>query len=144
MEVLRRYSNLRDQGERVQVVREMTPAGPKGAKVRTSRQAQRRLSPAKVGELVTQYQAGAQIKELATHFDVNRDTVFSILNRRQVVRRQRGIPLECVAVVVEADETGSSLAFIGAKQSVDPGTVARTLRKAGVPLRPRQGWDYNT
>jgi hypothetical protein len=32
------------------------------------------------------------------------------------------------------------LATIGAEMSGDPGTVALTLRKAGVQPRPRRGW----
>jgi hypothetical protein len=87
VEVLGRYSNLSDQGEPVQALLEMTRAGPKQAKVRTPRQAQHRLNPVGVGELVAQYRAGAEINQLATHFNVNRDTIFSILNRRQVVPR---------------------------------------------------------
>ncbi len=138
--MLGRYSNLRDQGERVEAVLEMVPAEPKRAKLRTSRQAQHRLSVAEVDELVAKYRAGVEINELATQFDVNRDTVFSILKRRQVVRRPRGCPPERVEEVVKAYETGSSLAVIGSELSVDPGTVARTLRSAGASIRPRLGW----
>jgi hypothetical protein len=42
--------------------------------------------------------------------------------------------------VIASYWSGSSLSAIGAKVSVDPGTVAFTLRKASVPLRPRRGW----
>jgi hypothetical protein len=63
-----------------------------------------------VGELVDQYRAGAEIKQLATHFNVNRDTVFSIMNRRQVVRRQRGVLPNLVDKVITDYQTGSSLA----------------------------------
>jgi DNA-directed RNA polymerase specialized sigma24 family protein len=140
VEVLGRYSNLRDQGERVQAILEMVPTDRNLGLVRTSRQAQHRLSVTELDDLVAQYGAGAEVRDLATRFDVNRDTVFSILKRRQVVRHARGVPPQRVEEVVKAYEAGSSLATIGAQLSVDPGTVARTLRSAGVELRPRKGW----
>ncbi len=144
MEVLGRYSNLSDQGERVRSLLETTPDGPKRAKLRTPRQAQHRLSSVQVDMLIARYQVGAKVKDLAIQFRVNRDTVFSILKRRQVVRRQRGIPSELVEKAIADYRAGSSLAVIGAELSVDPATVSRTLRRAGVSLRPRPGWHYNT
>ena len=142
LEVLGRYSNLRDQGERIRDILEMVPAGPKRAKVRTPRQPQHRLSPVEIDDLVGQYRAGAKIDNLATQFDINRDTVFSILNRQRVARRQLGVPPKRVEKVINAYKAGSSLAVIGAELAVDPGTVARTLRHAGVAIRPRPGWRY--
>jgi hypothetical protein len=140
VEVLGRYSNPCEQGERIQAVLEMLPAGPKQAKVRTHRQVQRRLRSDEVEELLNRYGAGAKVGELATIFGIHRDTVSEILDRQGVVRRQRGIPPELVGEVIASYRSGSSLATIGDAISVDPGTVALTLRKAGIPLRPRRGW----
>ncbi len=144
MEVLGRYSNLCDQGERVRTLIEMVPEGPKQATVRTPRQVQHRLNSARVDQLIARYRAGAEINELAAQFQINRDTVFSVQKRRQVVRRQRGIPSELIEKAVADYQAGSSLAVIGAELSVDPATVSRTLRKAGVSLRPRRGWHYDS
>jgi hypothetical protein len=139
VEVLGRYSNPCHQGERIQNLLEMVPAGPKQAKVRTLRQVQHRLRSDEVEELLTRYRTGGKLGELATVFGVHRDTVSEILDRQGVPRRQRGIPLELVEEAIAAYRSGSSLATIGAEMSVDPGTVALTLRKAGVPLRRRRG-----
>jgi hypothetical protein len=143
VEVLGRYSNLCDQGERVRTLLEMTPDGQEQSKVRTPKQAQHRLSSGEVDELVAGYQAGTGVNDLATQFGVNRDTVFAILKRREVVRRPRGIPSDLVERAVSDYRAGLSLAVIGAELSVDPATVSRTLRKAGVSLRPRRGWHYD-
>jgi DNA-directed RNA polymerase specialized sigma24 family protein len=140
VEVLGRYSNLRDQGERIQDLLEMVPSGPRQAKVRTLRRVQHRLRSDEVEELLTRYRTGGKVGELATIFGVHRDTVSEILDRHAVTRRQLGIPPELVEKVIAAYRSGSSLATIGAEMSVDPGTVALTLRKAGVQPRPRRGW----
>jgi hypothetical protein len=67
VEVLGRYSNLRDQGERIQDLLEMIPESPKQAEVRTRRQVQRRLRTDQVDDLVSRYQNGTKVGELATH-----------------------------------------------------------------------------
>jgi len=118
----------------------MVPSGPKQAKVRTLRRVQHRLRSDEVEELLTRYRTGGRVGELATIFGVHRDTVSEILDRQGVPRQQRRIPPELVQDVVAAYRSGSSLATIGAEMSGDPGTVALTLRKAGVQPRPRRGW----
>lgn len=140
MEVAGRYSNLCDQGERIQDLLEMTPAGPSEPTIRTPKQAQHRLPPNKVDQLVAHYQNGAKVNDLATLFGVHRDTVSELLDRRGVNRRRRGLPRELLDKVISSYEAGSSLAVIGDELSVDAGTVALALRKAGVPIRPRRGW----
>jgi DNA-directed RNA polymerase specialized sigma24 family protein len=118
----------------------MVPARPEKAKVRTPRQVQHRLAADEVVDLVRQYREGAKVGELATIFGVHRDTVSEILDRQDVARRQQGIPSNYVENVVASYNAGSSLAAIGVELSVDPGTVALALRRAGVSLRPRRGW----
>ena len=140
VEVLGRYSNLRDQGERIQNLLGMVPGGSSETGFRTARQVQRRLNIDEVDDLVRRYRAGAKVSELATQFGVHRDTVSETLNRRGVARRHGGLASELLSEVIALYRSGSSLASIGAEMSVDPGTVALALRKAGIPLRPRRGW----
>jgi hypothetical protein len=140
VEVAGRYSNHPDQGERIQTILEMTPAGPSEPTMRTRKQAQHRLSPDKVDQLVSQYQSGAKVSELATLFGIHRDTVSELLDRKGVTRRRRGLSQELLNQVISAYEAGSSLAVIGDELSVDAGTVALALRKAGVLIRPCRGW----
>jgi hypothetical protein len=39
---------------------------------------------------------------------------------------------------------GSSLADVAAQFGLDPSTVANRFRRAGIPIRPRRGWDCRT
>src|ERR1022692_2879184 len=139
VEVLGHYSNPWVRGERTQAVLEMVPSGSRQAKVRTLRQVQNRLRSHEIVDMVEQYRGGAKVGELATIFGIHRDTVSAILDRQALSRQRRGIPAEAVRDVIAAYQSGSSLATIGAEMSVDPGTVALTLRRAGVALRPRRG-----
>lgn len=57
---------------------------------RPQRQVQTRLTDAEVARLITVYQAAAKIKQLATDFGINRNTVSSILRISGVAPRRRG------------------------------------------------------
>jgi DNA-directed RNA polymerase specialized sigma24 family protein len=136
-----RYSNLRDQGERIHNLSEIVPEGSSEVNPGTLKQVQRRLRPDEIDDLVRQYQAGVNVQELAVSFGIHRDTVSETLTRQGVARRKRGIPSETLDEVIGDYRAGLSLASIGARLSVDPGTVASALRRAGVELRRRRGWD---
>jgi len=140
VEVLGRYLNHADQGKRIQDVLELVPSGPPESDTRTTKQVHRRLRSDEVDQLVAEYRAGAKVKELATRYNIHKYTVGSILNRQQVVRRPQGIPPERIGEAAASYLAGSSLATIGGVMSVDAATVGRTLRKAGISLRPRPGW----
>ena len=140
MEVLGRYSNLCDQGKRIEDVLGIVPKRHSEVHFRTPRQVQHRLNLDEVDDLVRRYRAGVKVGELAAHFGVHRDTVSEVLDRHGVVRRQAGLAPDLLSEVIALYRAGSSLATIGAKMSVDPGTVALALRKAGASLRPRRGW----
>ncbi|MFV9455895.1 helix-turn-helix domain-containing protein [Rhodococcus sp. NM-2] len=62
-----------------------------------ARQIQRRLNTDEVTRLVERYQTGALIKELASEFGVNRQTVSKLLVRAGVPLRQRGLNASQVA-----------------------------------------------
>jgi DNA-binding NarL/FixJ family response regulator len=144
VEVIGRYSNHSDQVERIQDILEMVPSGLQRAPLRPPKQVHRRLSPTEVDDLVTQYQAGETVKYLAARHNIHRYTVSSILDRQHVPRRRSGIPSERLHEVVSAYLAGASLAVIGAEMFVDPATVSRALRQAGVSIRPRRGWQYSS
>ncbi|HUD05483.1 MAG TPA: recombinase zinc beta ribbon domain-containing protein [Candidatus Saccharimonadales bacterium] len=140
VEVLGRYSNLRDQGERVQTLLQIVPEGTPEVNLRTPRQVQRRLSPDQTTKLIASYEAGETVKELARRHNLHRETVSKILTRHDITRRPKGIPTERIAEVIADYESGLSLATIGGKLSVEPATVTLALRRAGIELRPRRGW----
>jgi DNA-binding transcriptional regulator LsrR (DeoR family) len=92
-----------------------------------------------VRELIAQYKAGVTQPTLAREFGISRDTVHEILKRRHVQRRLTGMSDEGVAEAVELYAKGWSAARIGARLGVDPKSVWRALRHAGVQTRPRRG-----
>ncbi len=68
------------------------------------------------------------------------------LNRQGVERRSVAKQWEhkTLASAARSYADGSSLADVAARFGVDPSTVANRFRRAGIPIRPRQGWDYAT
>ena len=109
----------------------------------TTHRTQRRLRRVDVDALVEDSQAGATIKQLVERFCISRTTVMAHLDRREVQRRAtaKQWDLETLASAARTYQSGSSLADIAAHFELDPSTVANRLRRAGVPIRPRRGWE---
>ena len=99
---------------------------------------QRRLEPDQAAELVTAYQQGITVRELAARYLINRTTVLGHL-------RRQGVPKRHPEPVADGDadravrlySAGASIAAVAQELRVAPTTVRRVLRKAGVELRPR-------
>ncbi len=108
----------------------------------TLRRRQRRLLPAQVAELTTAYESGAAINDLAERFGIRRSTVLEHLNRSEP-RRRRYPALEEheVEVATQLYSSGLSLRNVGIALGVHASTVRLSLRRAGVPLRQRNGWN---
>lgn len=93
------------------------------------------LSAGQVDQLVEAFVAGTTVRELAECFGIHRSTVLDHLKRRQVRRRGEWSP----ALVARASalyEAGSTLDQIARSIRVDPRTVGRQLRAAGVAIQP--------
>jgi hypothetical protein len=140
VEVMGRYSNLCDQGERLRELLEMVPKGPSGRISRTNRQRQRRLRGPEINELVAGYLAGATVYELATQFSVHRHTVSDILERRDISRRYQKLTPEQVDLASALYEGGLSLIKVGEHLGRRAETVRQALVRVGVVIRPRNGW----
>ena len=108
------------------------------ARTTRSRQSQRRLSEESIAKLVVAYAAGGRINDLATTFGVSRTAVMHHL-QRQGVESRRGVVNRRLDEARSLYEHGWSLAQIAAKLEVSHSTVGRTLKLAGVTLRPRPG-----
>ena len=137
---MKAYSNHADHVERLRSLLELPRAARPKAAGRASKQAQKRLDPEEVDQLVAAHVAGLGVKKLATQFGVHRDTVHHILKRKGVLRR-RGIRPEDLPDAIRLYEDGWSLARLAARFDVSPSTVTNTLRRAGVVIRragPRQ------
>lgn len=102
------------------------PSGP----VPGARQAQKRLDAASVDALVDGYLSGQTVYELAAEFCIERRTVSAHLHRRGVPMRRRGLSLAQKEEAFALRDRGWSLAQIGARFDVAPGTVRSTLLSA--------------
>jgi lambda repressor-like predicted transcriptional regulator len=101
-----------------------------------------RLQVWEIDDLTAADNAGRTIEQLSRQFLVHRTTVMAVLGREDVPRRPHGRKLDdqAAAVAVRLYAEGLSLLKIAARFQVDPSTVASTLRRSGVALRPRRGW----
>ena len=142
VEVMGRYSNHCDQGERIQALLKMTPSGPSSPNLRTMKRVCRRLEPEGVARLVEGYAAGVPVDQLAASFGVNRVTVMKHTQDHYLPHRTPRLDPDQVEDVIRLYSEGLSTATIGKQFRVDDGTIALALRKAGVALRPRRGWNY--
>jgi DNA-binding CsgD family transcriptional regulator len=104
---------------------------------------QGRLRAPDIDALVDRYRAGDTIIQLADRFGINRTTVIAHLDRRGVQRRAiaKQWDHETLTSAARTYQNGYSLADIAAQFGLDPSTVANRFRRAGVPIRPRRGWE---
>ena len=106
---------------------------------RTKRQQQRRLNPDDQQALVLAYQQGAGVDDLIARFGIHRATIFSILKRAGVKRRQPAFDARTLQEVALLYRSGLSLKVIAQQFGVNPSTVWRHLQQAGVVMRDTQG-----
>ncbi len=95
-----------------------------------TRQVQKRLDATSVDALVDGYLSGQTVYELAAEFGIERRTVSAHLHRRGVPMRRRGLSLVQKEEAFALRDRGWSLAQIGARFDVAPGTVRSTLLSA--------------
>jgi transposase-like protein len=134
VELVKAYSNHADHVEGLRSLLDLPGATRPRRPERPPKQAQKRLDPEGVAELVAGYRAGGRVKKLAAEFGIHRDTVHNIL-KRQGVLRQPGIQLGELPEVVRLYEEGWSMARLAGEFGVSPSTVNRALRKAGASIR---------
>jgi len=139
VEVMGRYLNPSDQGERLREILEIAPTGSQAALPRTPKQVFRRLEPNKVAELVHAYVDGRRVDDLASEFQINKSTVSGHLDRAGVARRWRKLRSADVQEAKHLYASGLSLAKVAERFGVHASTVHSALRKAGVQMRDTQG-----
>ena len=137
MEVLGRYSNLRDQGQRIQVLLKMTPDGV--PTVRKPKQVHRRLRPHEVEQATLDYHAGATLRDLAGIFRMDRRGVANALERAGVPRRYRRLTASDIDTAIQLYESGKSLLAVGQHLGVNPSTIRHHLLQSKVQLRVQHG-----
>jgi DNA-directed RNA polymerase specialized sigma24 family protein len=137
VELLGRYSNWTSWADRLPAT---DKTGEHSRKSRSrARRTARRLSDRDVAELVTRYQEGATVYELAKRFSIHRTTVSGHLHRRGVRLRGLSPDRRQVVVATRLYEHGWSVARIGSHVGVDGSTVWRALRVRGVRMRDTHG-----
>jgi hypothetical protein len=91
VEVLGRYLNRSDPGERLRHILETVPSGPQIGIPRTPKQVHRGLQPGQVDEIVDLYLAGATLKDPGKEYQVYRTTISELLEQRGFQRRFRSL-----------------------------------------------------
>ncbi len=112
------------------------------AATRRQRQSQRRLTPEQVEQLLREYKAGADMKVLATRWDLHRLTVAAHLRRAGVKLRRQGLSDEQLDEAVRLYGEGWSLQRLAERYDCDDETVRAYLKRAGV--RMRRPWERPT
>jgi len=113
-------------------------AVPRQAKGRLSNPAQRRLSPTDIDDLISAYQAGATINQLAVKFGIHRTTVAAHLDRRGIPRHNDHTAWsdEKLRQGAELYTTGLTLADVANHRQPTP---TRRRRRAGLAARSGDG-----
>lgn len=104
-----------------------------------SRSTQRRLTYDQVAQLVAEYQAGADMRELAVRWQVHGTTVAGHLRRAGVELRRQGLSEEQLTEAVRLYGEGWSLQRLAERYVCDAETVRTYLGRAG--MRMRRPWE---
>lgn len=104
---------------------------------RRKRKTQPRLSDKKVGQIVTAYETGKTVYELAAEYGCHRVTISAVLKRQGVALRRTSPTAAQIDEMVRLYESGFSLAKVAERFDVHASTVLTQLRKRRVPTRHR-------
>lgn len=137
-----RWSNLSDQGERLETLAKMVPSGAiqtNSPKSRTKKQVHKRLLPSQVDELVAAYEKGAKLTDLVAKFGINRGTASGLLESRGVARRYRKLSPADIQRMIDLYQSGLSLISVADLLEVNPTTVRHHLLRGRVHTRDSHG-----
>ena len=135
MDLLGRYSNPDIVARIRRILAGQGRDRPSHRTVPSLKQKQTRLADSDRNEVIDRYLAGETANALASIYDVNRATVFAILQRAGIKSRYRILTDHDVAAATEMYENGQSLASIARHFEVSDGTVLQAFRRLGIPTR---------
>ena len=135
VDLLGRYSNPDNVSRLNRVHSGQGRDRPSHRTVPSLRQKQTRLADSDRNEVIDRYLAGETANALASIYDVDRATVFGILQRAGIQSRYRILTDDNIAAPTEMYESGQSLASIAKHFDVSDGTVLRAFRRLGVLTR---------
>ena len=118
----------------------MTTTPLKG--VQTLTQPITRLDQSDILQLVSDYVSGSSARQLSRDWNVHRTTVMDHLERHNIPRRPhvRKLTDTQLREAAELYQAGTSLAKLGTRYHVDPQTVSKELKRAGVTVRRPGPW----
>jgi DNA-binding CsgD family transcriptional regulator len=137
VDLLGRYSNPDNVARIRHVLAGQGRDGPSHRPVPSVKQKQTRLTDSAQIEVLERYRAGETANTLADAFDVNRATVFAILQRAGIKSRYRILTDRDVGAASAMYDAGQSLASIAKHFGVADRTVLNAFRRVGVPTRAR-------
>jgi DNA invertase Pin-like site-specific DNA recombinase len=135
VEVMGRYSNPDIVSRLTRILSGQGRDRPSHRTVRSLKQNQTRLADSDRNEVIERYLAGETANVLASIYDVNRATVFAILQRAGVESRYRILTDHDIAAATEMYENGQSLASIAKHFDVSDGTILHSFRRLGIRTR---------
>jgi hypothetical protein len=103
------------------------------------RKRQTRLSPEAVSQLITDYQSGKTIYQLATVYRVHRHTVSSHLQSAGIKIRGHSLTQDQAAEAIRLYLDGWSLAKVGKHFNREHTVIRDVLQRAGIPRRDSHG-----
>ena len=106
---------------------------------RRKRTTQPRLSDEKVRQIVTAYETGKTVYELAAEYGCHRVTISAVLKRRGVILRRTSPTAAQIDEMIRLYESGLSLARVGERFGMNASTVLAQLRKNDVRTRDAHG-----
>ena len=131
VELLRRYSNHADQMKRLRRLLEL-PTRKGSEPVQRQVRARRHLSDAEEFELLSLYQTGRTVYEVADELGMHRNTVSVLLERHGIERRYHqttDVDLDQATVL---QQTGLNLTEVAAALGIGRTTLVRARRAARV------------
>ena len=111
-------------------------ARPLKIPVHSLKQAQRRLKPSEIQQLVADYRIGEDIKVLAKWYGVHRTTIANHLHENAVELRRQGITDVALPEVIHLYVAeGWSCQKLALRFNCDDESVRQALKRAGIKLR---------
>jgi lambda repressor-like predicted transcriptional regulator len=110
--------------------------------LQSDRQTQSRLTEADVTRMIAAYRAGTSMNQLAADFGINRNTVSTILDRRNIPRRRRGLQRSEINKAAALYQEGWPLSRIGDRFGCTAETVRQALKRTSV--QRRNPWERPT
>lgn len=93
------------------------------------------LTAIQATQLAVDYQAGTQVKDLATKYGISRETISKRLRRQAIKPRKVGLDERQIKEAALLYNQGDSLATIGQRMGVSAQTVRARLIEAQVVIR---------